>query len=40
MLAADPQVGRAGIQRPVVLRIEAREDLVIARAVTVFGAPV
>jgi acetate kinase len=40
VLAADPQVGRARVEQPVVLRIEAREDLVIARAVTVLAAPV
>lgn len=33
ILSADPRAGLAGIHQPSVLRIEAREDLVIAREV-------
>lgn len=38
VLAADPQVRVAVLHRPATLRIEAREDLVIARAVTTLVA--
>ncbi len=39
MLAADAQAGSADDHKPAALRIEAREDLVIARAVTTIVAP-
>lgn len=39
MLVADAQAGSADDHKPVALRIEAREDLVIARAVTTMVAP-
>ena len=39
MLAADAQAGSADDHKPAALRIEAREDLVIARAVTTMVAP-
>ena len=38
MLVADAQAGSADDHKPVALRIEAREDLVIARAVTTMVA--
>ena len=39
MLAADAQACSADHHKPVALRIEAREDLIIARAVTTIVAP-
>jgi acetate kinase len=39
VLAADPGVDTTDVAHPATLRIEAREDLVIARAVTTLVAP-